>query len=103
MDGNVLDVTICEDYNSILCTMDNVHKPFSKTELDSQQGRPSTDSFSYCTISQSWRKAGYFGHVMAGINDWASSNLSQPLDTANTLSAELYSVEMLRKRGQEEQ
>lgn len=105
VEGNVLDVAILQGQESLIVAMDNVHVPLSTRVVENAGNRPALTAFSYDADSGRWVEGHDFERMLLAINDWAALQGSQFAQTGSedsSLSGLLYSIENLRKKGQEE-
>lgn len=104
--GNVLDVVVLDNRCSVIYSIDNFHVPFSTTmiaDTDNQAARSPIGSLSLDSSGR-WKQCDIMQNVMAGLEKKAkkgAEDLNQGNDRGS-LSAFLYGIENLRKRGQDE-
>lgn len=108
VEGNVIDSTVLHDRRSIIYSMDSVHKSFSTTTIDTdpeQKQRPSIGAIHFNVESQTWEKDKYLpvGLLLAMDERMKNQNLFERNDIGKGRSFRdlIYSIESLRKRGQE--
>lgn len=104
--GNVLDVAVLDNKCSIIYSLDNFHVPFSTTTIagtDQQTARAPLGSLALDS-SGHWKPYDIMPNIMTGLENKArkdAENINQGNDRGS-LSAFLYGIENLRKRGQDE-
>lgn len=103
-EGNVIDVTVIPGQRSILYSMDNLHEP-STTNVRTNNSIPYVGTCSYSYSSGGWSREGEMGAVAVAINRWAAMQENSVSDSKKQCKNPgdlLYSIEKLRKRGQDD-
>lgn len=108
VDGNVIDLTVLPDQNSVVYSMDTSHQAFStkaSVETVKQSSRGLVGSLRYCTDSKTWKEnEALQANVIAATRECADSHLYVPQAGAaegKSLTELFYGLESLRKRGSE--
>jgi hypothetical protein len=104
-EGNVLDVAIMREEKSFLYSVDTVHRPYSMTEEDEDEDRPSVGIYGWSQRSRWWIRTDEDREVMTLISNHMKSRRygpEQPESISGTWSELLYGIEHLRKRVYEE-
>lgn len=104
-EGNVADVSILCGHQAILYSMDNLHAPNSTTVVESKGQRPMLGSYSYSNSLDKWGRESDMEIIAASINNWAAEqeSFSSNLNSQSALVSDLlYSIDKLRKRGQDD-
>ena len=104
-EGNVIDVAVLHRQKAILYTMDNAYRPLLKTAVSDGGIEPALGVYKYITESGAWSQVADLQETVSTINRWSAmqGDASQTLNKDFDPGELLYSIENLRKRGQEEQ
>lgn len=99
---NVVDITVLDGNETILYSMDIYHEPFSTTiKSDKEKLEPGEIFGSTRLNNLGGDKIKHKDHTVAGaLNGWARS---QGLERQTEYEPHSYSLESLRKRGQEDE
>ena len=103
LEGNVLDVAVCHERNSLLYCVDNVHQPWTTKTLKPERGRVFVGAYQYDVQRGEWEKSPEY-RGLASINQIAATEqLGLDLDQEpSNLSDLFYGIEHLRKRHNED-
>lgn len=104
--GNVLDVAVVDNKCMIIYSLDNFHVPFSTTITAGIHDQKAKSTVGSLTLDSSgcWKQRDIMQDATASIEFKARKNagyMKQGND-GGSLSTLLYSIEHLRKRGQDE-
>ena len=102
--GNLLDLALCEWNHSVIVSVDNLHAPFSRTEIQketsSQAELLQTFGLDVKDGSMWRREESNFDSPVRAICDLGNFEIEEA--RARTVKDLLYNIENLRKRGIEE-
>lgn len=105
--GNVLDVAVLDNRCSIIYSLDNFHIPFSITQIADADEQTARSPLGSLTLDSSgrWKQCDIMQNVIAGLKNNEAKKDADDINQGNdrgSLSALLYGIENLRKRGQDE-
>ena len=102
-EGNVIDMVVLQDRNSVLYSMDNVHKPFSNTEDSDSASRSLVEAIHFLRTPQRWEEdLNLDDALLPALEACAKTRPLMPQKNAakgKSLKELLYGLESLRKRG----